>query len=275
DRVVESAGARGIGLIPSCFWNLSAVPDLVGEPCNRWGDPNSRTISFLRAYTQELVSRYFGSPVIWGWEFGNEYNLSADLPNASEHRPPVVPALGTPSQRGPADDLSHAVIRVAFQEFAREVRRHDAHRIIISGNSLPRPSAWHQAREKSWKTDTVEQFAEMLAEDNPSPVNTLSARAYDLIADIARLNDAMKVAHAEKKPLFVGEFGVAGPGNAKSKEQFAAIISAIETHHVALAALWVFDFESQAKDWNVTATNDRSWQLDAIQEANQRMKQGQ
>jgi hypothetical protein len=272
DDVVKSAERHGIGLIPSLFWQISAVPDLVGEPCNRWGNTNSRTIAFMRKYTRELVTRYTKSPAIWGWEFGNEYNLAADLPNASEHRPPVVPSLGTPAQRTAEDDLTHTAIRVAFREFALEVRKHDPHRIIVSGNAFPRVSAWHQAQEKNWKPDTREQFAEVLAVDNPSPMNTLSARGYDLIADIGRLDQAMTVARAVKKPLFVGEFGVPGATTAESKEKFTTILAAIETHRVPLSALWVFDFDGQAKDWNVNATNDRSWQLDAVQQANERMK---
>ncbi len=272
DGVVKSAERHGIGLIPSFFWQLSTVPDLVGEPCNHWGDTNSRTIAFMREYTRELVTRYAPSPAIWGWEFGNEYNLPADLPNAAEHRPPVVPSLGTPAQRTAEDELTHAAIRVAFREFALEVRKHDAQRIIVSGNAFPRISAWHQAKEKSWKRDTREQFAEVLAADNPSPMNTLSVRGYDLTTDVGRLDQAMSVARALKKPLLVGEFGVpdAAPGDAK--ERFAAILSAIETNRVPLSALWVFDFEGQAKDWNVNATNGRSWQLDAIQKANERMR---
>src|SRR5436190_2601721 len=53
--VVRSAEKHGIGLIPSLFWQLSTVPDLVGEPCNRWGDTNSRTIAFMLEYTPEVV----------------------------------------------------------------------------------------------------------------------------------------------------------------------------------------------------------------------------
>jgi hypothetical protein len=272
DCVVKSAERHGIGLVPSLFWHLSVVPDLVGEPCNRWGDPHSRTIAFMRQYTRELVTRYSRSSAIWGWEFGNEFNLAADLPNAAEHRPPVVPSVGTPAERTAEDELTHTAIRVAFREFALEVRKHDSQRIIVSGNSIPRPSAWHQIKEKSWKHDTREQFAEVLAADNPSPMNTLSVRAYDLTTDIGRLDQAMEVAQVAKKPLFVGEFGVPGPATLESKEKFASILSAIETNRVPLAALWVFDFEGQAKDWNVSATNDRSWQLDAIQQANERMR---
>lgn len=271
DGVVRSAERHGIGLIPSLFWNLSAVHDLVGEPCNRWGDTNSQTIVFMREYTRELVSRYAKSPAIWGWEFGNEYNLAADLPNAAEHRPPVVPGLGTPKQRTAEDELTHTAIRVAFREFALEIRKHDPQRIVISGNAFPQVSAWHQAKEKSWQHDTPEQFAEMLAADNPSPVNTLSVRGYDLTTDIGRLDQSMTVAHATRKPLFVGEFGVPGYNTEASKVTFSQILSALATNQVPLAALWVFDFEDQRKDWNVNATNDRRWQLDAIQQANERI----
>ena len=84
----------------------------------------------------------------------------------------------------------------------------------------------------------------------------------------------MEISRALKKPLFVGEFGVPGPTTDTTKEQFAAILRAIETNRVPIAALWVYDFNSQAKDWTVTATNTRSWQLEAIQRANERIMQG-
>jgi len=271
---VQSAARHGVGLIPSLFWNLSTVPDLVGEPCNQWGDANSRTIAFMRQYTRELVTRYAWSPAIWGWEFGNEYNLSADLPNAVEHRPPVAPELGTPAPRAAEDDITSAALSVALREFAGEIRRHDPQRILSSGNAFPRMSAWHQAAEKSWQADSREQFAGVFAAENPSPINSLSVHAYDLTSDIGRLDQAMSVARATRKPLFVGEFGVPGATTPESKEKFFAILSAIETNGVPLSALWVFDFEAQAKDWNVNSTNDRSWQLDAIQQVNERIKSG-
>lgn len=272
DGVVQCAEQHGIGLIPSFFWNPSTVPDLVKEPCNRWGATNSRTIEFMHAYTRELVTRYAPSSAIWGWEFGNEYNLAADLPNASEHRPQVAPALGTPAYRTAEDEVTHADIRVALREFATEVRKHDPQRIIVSGNAFPRLSAWQQVQARSWEADTPAQFAEMLAADNPSPVNTLCVRGYDLAADIGRFGQAVKVAQATRKPLFIGEFGVPGHNTGDSKLKFARILSAIEINHIPLAALWVYDFDSQVKDWSVTATNDRNWQLEAIEEANKRLR---
>lgn len=269
DRLVHCAERQGIGLIPSLFWQLSTIPDLVGEPCRRWGDTNSLTHAFLRTYTREVVTRYVQSPAIWAWEFGNEYNLAADLPNAAEHRPPVVPSLGTPDRRTKEDEVTHAQVREAVRAFAQEVRRHDADRLILSGHAFPRNSAWHQMQRGSWERDTPEQFARVLAEDNPGPVNSLSVRAYDAASDLPRLAAAMEVARVARKPLFVGEFGVPGADTPASRAQFAAILQALATNRVPLAALWVFDFDSQAADWNVTATNGRGWQLDAVQRANE------
>jgi hypothetical protein len=179
DALVQSAERHGVGLIPSLFWFLSTVPDLVGEPCDQWGNSNSQTIRFMRDYTLEVVTRYRNSSAIWAWEFGNEYNLPADLPNAAQHRPPVVPELGTPAQRTARDEISQAAVRMALAEFAREVRRHDPHRLIISGNAFPRVSAWHQQHDRSWAKDTPEQFAEMLAADNSDPIQSLCVRLYE------------------------------------------------------------------------------------------------
>lgn len=269
DGVVRAAERHGIGLIPSLFWHLSTVPDLVGEPCDQWGNAQSKTHEFMRRYTREVVTRYRNSPAIWGWEFGNEYNLAADLPNAAEHRPQIATERGTPATRSAHDELSHDAIRVAFVEFAREVRRHDASRIIITGNAMPRASAWHQRREKSWTKDTPEQFAEMLRDDNPDPMNVLSVHCYG--EDAERLAGAMEAARRARKPLFVGEFGVPDAPSPERDKQFKALLENIQSQRVALSALWVFDFSSQTA-WNVTAGNARSAQLRAIAEANERMR---
>lgn len=271
DALVQSAERHGVGLIPSLFWFLSTVPDLVGEPCDQWGNTNSQTIRFMRDYTREVVTRYRSSPAIWAWEFGNEYNLPADLPNAAQHRPPVVPELGTPAQRTVRDEISQAAVRTALAEFSREVRRHDPDRLIISGNAFPRVSAWHQQHERSWTKDTPEQFVEMLAADNPDPIQSLCVRLYEG-TDESRLEQASAVARRLKKPLFVGEFGVPGIPSAESRKRFAGQLELIRKHDVPLAALWVFDFDGQAADWNVTATNARKEQLAAVAEANRRLR---
>ena len=268
DGVIKAAEEHGIGLIPSLFWHMPTVPDLVGEPCDRWGNPDSRTHAFMKTYTREVVTRYLDSPPIWAWEFGNEYNLRADLPNAMDHLPAVVPQLGTPDKRTRRDTLTHEAVRTALREFALEVRRHDRWRMISTGNSLPRPSAWHQMTEGTWQTDTQDQFASMLAGDNPDPVDTLCVHVYPEARD--RLGAAIEAAKRQRKPLFVGEFGAKGE-TAQTENVFQDLLSTIENRQVPLAALWVFDYGRQT-DLNVTAENERSWQLKAATEANRRIR---
>lgn len=276
DDVVKSAEDNHVGLIPSFFWSFAAA-DLAGDPMNRWGITTSNLHQFMKTYVREVVTRYKDSPAIWGWEFGNEYNLSSDLPNASEWRPPVIPELGTPTSRSAEDELTHAMIRTAFTEFAKEVRKYDPSRIIISGNSIPRASEWHQEQYLSWDQDTEEQFAEMLNKDNPDPMNTISVHIYDkeetrfsrTVPVEELLKKLMKVSKKAKKPLFVGEFGAGeDQGHEAAKQSFERLITAIDKERVPLAAVWVFDLSNQPTN-TITPTNERSYQLDRIQEINE------
>jgi Cellulase (glycosyl hydrolase family 5) len=270
DGVVHSAEKHGVGLIPSLFWFYACVPDLVGEPCDQWGNPQSRTQAFMRGYVHDVVTRYKDSPAIWGWEFGNEYNLAANLPNASNHRAFVAPALGTPPKRTARDDLTYEIIRTAQAAFAREVRRYDPHRVILTGDSILRDSAWHNWKESKWTKDTPEQFAEMLAADNPDPINLISVHIYDKAA--TRLPEIITAARPLNKPVFVGEFGAKGPRE-KNQAEFRALLADIETNSIPLAAVWVFDYQRQDGEWNITASNDRAYQLTAVAEANRRISQ--
>jgi len=267
DGVVKSAEKHGIGLVPSLFWYQACVPDLVGEPMNQWGNPQSKTHAWMRTYVREVVTRYRDNPTIWAWELGNEYSLAASLPNAREHRPKTHASLGTPETRSERDDLTYAMVRVAFTGFGKAVREHDAKRLILTGDSFPRLSAWHQEAENSWKADTPEQFTKILTLANPEPINSISLHAYD--DDDQRIVLAMEVSRKLNKPVFVGEFGAPGE-TPEDAAKCRRLLKAIVDHQVPLAALWVFDLKTQ-KDYSVTADNARAWQLDAIAEANARL----
>lgn len=281
DDVVRAAEAEGIGLIPSLFWFVAAVPDLVGEPVSAWGDGASKTRAFMRQYTREVVERYRNSPVIWAWEFGNEYDLAADLPGA--HYPLVAPRQGTPESRSEADALSSSMVKEAFGEFLATIRELDPVRPITSGYSLPRPAAWHLAHEGNWTIDTREQFTEVLTARVPESADLISVHLYPhdeptrfggtTSDEILRL--VMGAARKSGKAVFVGEFGSAddeehgGPAGARRKilEQLAAI----ERSGVDLAALWVFDLPQQEDSHNVTAENARKDHLKLLRDANRRL----
>jgi endo-1,4-beta-mannosidase len=276
DDVVRSAEENNVGLIPSFFWAGFAVPDVVGEPVNRWGDPDSQVHAFMKNYVREVVTRYKDSPAIWGWEFGNEYNLPADLPNADEWRPPVIPELGTPTFRTDEDELTHEDIRTAFTVFANEVRKYDPDRIIISGNSIPRPSEWHQEQYLTWEQDTEEQFKEMLQKDNPDPMDTISVHIYDeqeqrfsrTVQVEELINKLVHISKQMKKPLFVGEFGASESlGHEVAKQRFERFLNAIVNERVPLAAVWVFDLANQPEN-TIRGDNNRVYQLERIQQVN-------
>ena len=281
DEVVKSAEKYGIGIIPSMFFCFSTVPDMVGEPMDQWANPASKTNAFMRTFVKEMVTRYGKSKAIWGWEFGNEINLGADLPNASDWRPPVWTDLGTPKTRSARDEITHDIMRNTLRLFATEIRKYDKTRPIITGNSFPRQSAYHQMTEHSWKADTEEQFAMMFKNDNPDPVNTLCGHFY--LGELDRfgrkltvqehLTLSMEAARKAGKPLVVGEFGTSDNKNPEqAKKDFHDIIMAIEKVGVPLSMMWVYDFSPQDTDWNVTATNARAYVLDEISEANKRIE---
>lgn len=283
DLVVRCAETNGVGLIPSLIWNSSTVPDLVGEHLDEYGNPNSKTIAHIRRYTEDVVRRYEDSPAIWGWEFGNEYNLGWDLPNASQLRPAVVPKLGTATARTERDELKFTQLRVAFVAFAETVRKFDPTRAIFSGNSIPRASAWHNVREKKWTADTEAQFDEMLRRDNPEPMDTITVHLYPERKGVysggaKTIAEAVAVAnkHALQagKPLFLGEFGVALQAGSREQQQaiFQEFLDGIVKERVPLAAFWVFDLSSQDKDWNVTFSNDRAWMIESTAKANERLR---
>jgi hypothetical protein len=248
------------------------------------GNPESQSIAFIRRYTAEVVERYKDSPAIWGWEFGNEYNLDADLPNARDHRPPVQPQLGTPKERTARDEPKFPQVRTAFVAFAETVRRFDRTRIILSGNAIPRPSAWHNLHEKTWTADTEAQFGEILLRDNPDPMNGISVHLYrdpkGLYPGGARSLDeavglAAQFAARAGKPLFLGEFGAERQLGPRQKQQavFEEFLRAIEKHRVPLAAFWVFDYDQQDNDWSVSFSNDRSFMIERVSQLNARLRE--
>jgi len=285
DGVVRSAERHGIGLIPSLFWWSGAVSDIVDEPRSALGESDSETAAFIRRYTRELVMRYRDSPAIWAWEFGNEYNLEMDLPNAAEHRPHVIAQKGTRTTRSEADDLTSDMILTATRIFADAVRAVDSRRPVITGHSLPRPSASHQRSEGSWTRDTPSEFQQELLRTHPAPFDVISVHMYPtelpnrFDADDTTyehvLEQVVDAARRSRNAVFVGEFGAPRGTDQGDMEWTRAenlkLLRAIEESGVAIAAIWVFDFDAQEPTWNISPDNDRAYLLDALSEANARL----
>ena len=286
DEVVDSAHKNGVGLIPSLFWWYPGVPDLVGEPMDQLGNPDSNTHAFIREYTEDVVRRYGNHPAIWAWEFGNEYNLASDLPNAMDHLPPVIPGKGTPGKRTARDTVTTAMVMEAMRTFADTVRRLDPYRPVTTGHALPRPSQYHQRIEGSWTIDTVEEYQRELLRAHPAPYDLVSvhiypnrkARYFDMetCSWEKHMSILKEAARTAGKAVFIGEFGSGNlekeEGVETARKEFESLLAAIEISGIALAALWVYDFSWQDDSCNVTPSNQRAWQLEALREVNARMK---
>jgi hypothetical protein len=276
DLVVRTAEKAGIGLIPSLFWTLTLC-ETVNEPRDQWGNPQSKTLALMRQYVSDVAGRYKDSPALWAWEFGNEMNLSADLPNAAQFRP----KNGTER-----DDVTSAHLVTMLSEFAKAVRAIDQTRPIISGNSHARASSWNNTASRSWKSDTQAQAREIILRDNPAPLDTLGVHIYGSDAPSGKelgawvtgrlhyLTWLRGLADEAKRPVFVGEFGVSAREDGVSVRcVFEAQLQELEQAGIDLAAFWVFDLPSQKKDWDVTFDNDRAFMIGLTAEANRRWAQ--
>lgn len=273
DLVVRAAEKSGIGLIPSMFWTLTLC-ETVGEPRDQWGNPQSKTVALMRQYVSDVVGRYKNSPALWAWEFGNETNLKTDLPNAAQYRP---------KGGSVRDDVTAAHLATMLSEFAKEVRRHDPARAILSGNSHARPSAWNNTANKSWTSDTQAQAKTIILRDNPAPLDTIGVHVYgdsenprkelgEWVSGRLHYFQWLKgVAREVGRPVFVGEFGLARPKDGRNERQvFEALLAEMGQAGIDLAAFWVYDLSSQEKTWNVTFDNERAYMISLTAEANRR-----
>ncbi len=188
-----------IALIPSIFWNTASVPDYYKEEAKAWGDTKSKTYAHMLAYTEDVVNVLKKHKCVVMWEFGNEFNLAADIAIA-----------------GYADIPARAV-ETAYKGFAGKVASLDPEgRCIATGNSIMRNAQYHLMTSRSWDLDSFDEYRQMTEIMTPVPMTGMSEHIYD--KDAREFSDKGKVSRAEqvrcgiqvadalKKGYYVGEF---------------------------------------------------------------------
>ncbi len=214
-EIVNYAEELEIGLIPSFFWLYHAVPDYYDEPLRSWGCADSKTVQFLCDYTTAIVSTLKDSKAIFAWEFGNEFNLSCDLPNAAEHMP-ALPAHSVREARTAEDYLSAEDVSYALTRFSQTIRAiDDTGRMITSGNATLRPSQYNQLKYNSWEQDSYEEYKQITAMFAPEGADTISEHVYfqsqktfgKELTLSQYLSYMMQMSRELKKAYFVGEWG--------------------------------------------------------------------
>lgn len=264
DGVVRAAEAAHVGLFPSLFWEANAVAAAVNESPASWRDAHSSTRQLMRQYTQDVVTRYLNSPAIWGWEFSCEVSLAVD----------------TRARKGDANHFDYDMFRAAALDFAHVVRQFDPHRLLLTGNSLPRINAYHNSTFAPNGPDTEAQFGRILLRDNPGPFNPICIHASP--ANIGRyfgdrpvnfeqlLTTSMAIGRRAGKAVYLEEF-IPTPKDASAvattneRDYFTRELAAIENSNVPIASVWLYDRKlSNNQRYNLTFANDRSYMLQMI-----------
>lgn len=272
--IADYAEELQIGLIPSLFWLDRAVPDYFDEPIRAWGNKDSQTVAFMKEYTTDVVNYLKSYKSIFGWEFGNEFNLGCDLPNAAEHIP-ALPSHSTRPSRDEQDYLSATDASYVMKEFADLIQALDSdNRMITSGNASLRPSQYHQLHENSWVQDTQEQYAEMTAMYASDNMNTVSEHVYfteqQTFGKMLSLNQYLSsitaICKQLKKAYFIGEWGSDLESNIT---YYRNIAQSICNAGVQLSLFWNYNMEKGTIEHSFSANTTRGREvLNLVKEMN-------
>ena len=272
-EVVAEAEHCGIKLIPSLSYGCadSTVPcnpavQLFNETYREFiTNASSRTRAALRAYHQDFVSRFMGSPSILFWELGNEMNLAMD---------------GCTYDKSEGAFFTTAEGLAYQREAAADIKAIDPERPVNSGMSSPRSRAKHlmntpggagavcvtPANPKgdcelcfNLPADTQDDYIDVLKLYH-TDADIFSAHYYGCAApygnlswcsdpaSTAPLGVMRATAEALGKPLFVGEFGphdgnwsaAADGGTSPGR----ALLVGMAGLGVPLSSLWAFECPS-------------------------------
>lgn len=277
-EIVEYAQELEIGLIPSFFWLYHAVPDYYDEPLRSWGRPDSKTVQFLCSYTTAVVSTLKDNKAIFAWEFGNEFNLSCDLPNVTEHLP-ALPSHSTRTARTEEDYLSAEDVSYALTRFAQTIHAlDDTGRMITSGNATLRPSQYHQLTENSWAQDSYEEYKQITAIFTPEGLDTVSEHVYfqsqmtfgQELSLAEYLSCVTQAAKEMKKAYFAGEWG---GGSTEDMTSYREIGNDFVDAGVQICLLWNFNLYENSVEYSFSADSVRGQGLfTVLAEMNRRYK---
>ena len=150
DKIVKKAEELHMGLLCSFFWSERVIPAYYGEEVGRsMTDGNSRSSAYMETYIKEFIERYGESEAVWGWEYGNEIMLEAQLP---------LTAWKDGKRLFGCDEIV-----VLYNRFVETVRKYDRHnRFIGSGDAGLRPCSYHAYHEETWTHDTKAQQLKMM-----------------------------------------------------------------------------------------------------------------
>ena len=274
DDVVSEAEKTHIGIIVSLMWWDPALSARVGEMRSAMGNVNSKTMQYAKQYVADIVKRYVNRPGIWGWEIGNEYNLTADLcdKNLQNYLWPAGVA-SMPITPSGFNYYSSGELHTFYSEIAKEIRKYDSYRMIDSGNGDMRTAskAMHNASEKmnktthlwdiDWTTDTLNDFYDMNDYYTPDPLNTTCVHFQNgtngssnpsyifnfnvwgrTVSTLDYLKEFVNAAKRARKGLYFGEMGdfIDMEAASDAATKFQQLVDWIDQAGVQISSTWQF-----------------------------------
>lgn len=263
DELFAECRKRNLKLVPSLQtlhgWYLDC-----GENARAILDPNSKTYQATHEYIREMVTRYRDDPTVLLWELENEAMLAADVDQLGRDLPPaaVYPPGAVVREKGAREDsLTWDMTLRLYREHAAFIKSLDPNHLVTSGDAAVRPECTSRREtfpDFRYRTDTLREWLANNLASQPEPLDVISYHVYGALKparpgedwgltrlDLMRCQ--VRVAHAARVPVFIGELGQTDPSfKADPKARWArAAIDALEQEGVSLAALWVWHFPWQ------------------------------
>jgi len=179
-------------------------PKAAPQPIPLYADQQSKSRSDCYAYIDAIVGRYKGRKAIAMWEVSNELTNIADI---GVRNGSVSPTLSQ--------------IAEFFDSTAARIHRDDSLRLVSTGGSVLRESAWHLSQHLGWPKDSLHQYKSAYAAYfQSSAINVVDTHYYalhdggfTLAPDAAGKPVVMtpaqyvSIVHSFGKGAIIGEYG--------------------------------------------------------------------
>lgn len=235
-------------IMPSIFWNTGCLPDYFDESLEAaWGKTTSKSYKFMLEYTKKVVDCLKGHKCLAAWEFGNEFNLGADIAIANY------------------EQMSAKCVETTLKGFAETCLANDPEqRLVTSGHAIMRNAQYHLYTGPSWNVDSYDQYKTMTGMMTPEPMKGISEHVYDdqrVFSDLGTMDLTNQLIQAKRcaaelgKVYYIGEF--TGPHS--QAENWEEIMEKHYAAHYAqriqLSLVWNYALKGDV-EWSYKANTD-------------------
>lgn len=201
-------------------------------------DPHSKSRARLYTYLDDVIGRYRDRKTIAMWEITNELTLDADiLPENRTYEGQRMPTLKD--------------VAGFFDDVTKKIKSIDGLRMVNSGGSNLRESAWNLYNNKGWTTDSLQEHQkafDLLYANNAIDVIDIHYyqvwnNGYLLKSEkggkvVLNIKGYMDIAKKIGKPLIVGEYA-ALPALKSETNVWKAATDYFESYDDSSALKWV------------------------------------